>query len=43
VHDVVKVDVHVPGCPPSAQAILQAVSDLLDGRLPELNGKVKFG
>lgn len=43
VHDVVKVDVHVPGCPPSAQTILQAVSDLLDGRVPDLHGKVKFG
>lgn len=43
VHDVIKVDAYIPGCPPPAQAILQAVSDLLDGRMPELSGKVKFG
>ncbi|MBS1873490.1 MAG: NADP oxidoreductase [Acidobacteria bacterium] len=41
--DYVKVDLHVPGCPPSAQAILAVVSDLLDGRNPEANAKLKFG
>jgi NAD-reducing hydrogenase small subunit len=43
VHEIVKVDLHVPGCPPSSQAILHAVSELLEGRMPQLNGKVKFG
>ena len=43
VHDVVKVDLHVPGCPPPAGAILQVLSDLLEGRKPDLAGKVKFG
>jgi NAD-reducing hydrogenase small subunit len=43
VHDVVKVDLHVPGCPPTPHAILMAVAELLDGKMPELNGKVKFG
>ncbi len=39
VHHIVPVDVFIPGCPPSAQAILQAVTDLLDGKLPELNAR----
>jgi len=41
--DVVKVDVHVPGCPPSAQAILFVLNELLDGRIPDLKSKVRFG
>lgn len=42
-HDVVKVDLHVPGCPPPASAILYVVGELLEGRKPDLAGKVKFG
>jgi len=42
-HDVVKVDLHVPGCPPSAAAILFVLNELLDGRIPELGSKVRFG
>jgi NAD-reducing hydrogenase small subunit len=41
--DYVQVDLHVPGCPPSAQAILAVVSDFLAGRKPEVGSKVKFG
>jgi NAD-reducing hydrogenase small subunit len=41
--DVVKIDVHVPGCPPSAQAILFVLNELLDGRIPDLKSKVRFG
>ena len=43
VHEVVKVDLHVPGCPPSAQAIVSVLGELLDGRVPDLSSKVKFG
>ncbi len=43
IHEVIAVDLHVPGCPPSAQAILGAVSDLMEGRTPDLGTKVKFG
>jgi NAD-reducing hydrogenase small subunit len=30
----VKVDVHVPGCPPDADAIYYALSEILAGRVP---------
>jgi len=42
-HDVVKVDLHVPGCPPPASAILFVLNELLDGRIPDLGTKVRFG
>ena len=43
VHEVVAVDLHVPGCPPSAAAILHVVSELLEGRKPDVASKTKFG
>jgi NAD-reducing hydrogenase small subunit len=43
VHEVVKVDVFVPGCPPSADVILYTVSELLEGRLPNLSERSRFG
>ncbi|MGA2329047.1 MAG: NADP oxidoreductase [Bryobacteraceae bacterium] len=43
VQEVVKVDVHLPGCPPPAKSILFVLSELLEGRLPDLGSKVKFG
>lgn len=43
VHSVVKVDVYVPGCPPSSKTILYALTELLAGRIPDLNGKTRFG
>ena len=39
VNGVVKVDVHVPGCPPSADAIYYVLSELLEGRIPALKGE----
>lgn len=42
-HEVVKVDVFVPGCPPPASAIAYVLGELLDGRTPDLGTKVKFG
>jgi NAD-reducing hydrogenase small subunit len=35
-HDVVKVDYFLPGCPPSADAIWQLLTDLIAGRTPHL-------
>jgi NAD-reducing hydrogenase small subunit len=42
-HDAIKVDLHVPGCPPPSKAIAFVVGELLEGRMPELAGKVRFG
>jgi len=39
----VKVDLHVPGCPPRPNAILMVLSELLEGRVPDLGSKVRFG
>jgi NAD-reducing hydrogenase small subunit len=36
VDKVVKVDVFVPGCPPSADALYFAIAELLAGRMPVL-------
>jgi NAD-reducing hydrogenase small subunit len=36
VQDVVKVDVYVPGCPPDADVIFYVLSELAQGRIPEL-------
>ena len=35
-HEVVKIDHHLPGCPPSADAIWAAVTALVEGQRPEL-------
>ena len=43
VHDIIKVDVFIPGCPPSAQLILNCVADLCSGRMPEPSLRYKFG
>lgn len=43
VHEVVPVDVFVPGCPPHADTIFHAVSELLEGRNPNLSARTRFG
>jgi len=37
VSDVVKVDVFLPGCAPSADAIFYVLAELAQGRMPEVN------
>lgn len=42
-HEVVKVDFYLPGCPPSAELINYVLNEILDGRTPSLDGRFKFG
>lgn len=42
VHRVVKVDVYLPGCPPSADLIYGALMDLVEGRTPDTHA-ARFG
>ena len=39
IDQVVPVDIYLPGCPPSADAIFYVLSELLAGRMPDLKGK----
>lgn len=43
IHQVVAVDAFLPGCPPPADAIYFALTELLAGRLPDMNGYTRFG
>jgi len=43
IHEVVPVDVYLPGCPPSADVIFKALEDILAGRLPDGDGVQRFG
>jgi len=42
-HEVVQVDLFLPGCPPSADNIFFAITELLEGRMPDLNSATRFG
>lgn len=43
VHELVPVDIFLPGCPPPARAIAHLVGELLAGRVPDLTGMSRFG
>jgi NAD-reducing hydrogenase small subunit len=43
VHSVVKVDVYVPGCPPTAKTIFTVLQELLAGNQPNLGQTTHFG
>jgi NAD-reducing hydrogenase small subunit len=43
VHDVVKVDVFLQGCPPPADAIWSLLTGLLNGEVPDLTRQTRFG
>jgi NAD-reducing hydrogenase small subunit len=43
VHDFVAVDVHLPGCPPSADTIFAALTALVEGRPVDANALTRFG
>jgi NAD-reducing hydrogenase small subunit len=42
-HEVVTVDVFVPGCPPSADTIYAVLKELLAGRVPDIAALSRFG
>jgi NAD-reducing hydrogenase small subunit len=42
-HEEVKVDYFIPGCPPSADLIYYVLSELLAGRTPKMEGRSKYG
>ena len=42
-HEVVKVDYFIPGCPPSAGLINYVLTELLSGRTPNMEGGSKYG
>src|SRR5580765_5194767 len=41
--EFVRVDICLPGCPPTSKTIVGVINDLLDGKKPNGNLKVKFG
>lgn len=42
-HEVIKVDIYVPGCPPNADTIFAAIAELLEGRMPDTGKISHFG
>jgi NAD-reducing hydrogenase small subunit len=42
-HHVVKVDLFIQGCPPPSSNIQFVLTKFLDGQIPDLKGKQKFG
>jgi NAD-reducing hydrogenase small subunit len=42
-HEVIKVDYFIPGCPPSAGLITYVLTELLAGRTPNMEGRSKYG
>ena len=42
-HEVVKVDYFIPGCPPSADIINYVLTELLSGRTPNMEFRSKYG
>ena len=42
-HEAVKVDYFIPGCPPSADLIYYVLTELLAGRTPNMEGRSKYG
>lgn len=43
VHNFIHVDLFLPGCPPPSDVIFFTISALIEGRMPDLTGSVRFG
>ena len=43
IHEYVPVDIFVPGCPPSADAIFYVLNELVEGRMPDPSQITRFG
>ena len=42
-HEIVKVDYFIPGCPPAADIINYVLTELLAGRKPNMEGRSRYG
>lgn len=42
-HEIVKVDFYLPGCPPSTDLINYMLMELISGRTPDIDSKFKYG
>ncbi len=42
-HELVEIDLFLPGCPPSADIIYFAIAELLAGRKPDLKDRLVYG
>jgi NAD-reducing hydrogenase small subunit len=42
-HEIIKVDFHIPGCPPPPSVIASVLTQILDGKRVELPALAKFG
>lgn len=42
-HEAVKVDFYIPGCPPSADLLNYVLTELLARRTPKMEGRSKYG
>jgi NAD-reducing hydrogenase small subunit len=42
-HEIIKVDYFIPGCPPSAGLINYVLTELLSTRIPNMEGRSKYG
>jgi NAD-reducing hydrogenase small subunit len=42
-HEIVKVDFFIPGCPPHADIITYVLMELLAGRTPNMEGRSRYG
>jgi NAD-reducing hydrogenase small subunit len=43
IHEFVKVDMYLPGCPPSAGTFFTVISELLAGSIPDVASLSRFG